>query len=114
MPCDRTLKQGQSISQRADELRKAVDRLSQGLAQGRVTAKVGPQGAIAFIGLSEAERDGMTDACAYRRLLVSGSALAKASIARAEQLAGRVVDKRVIGQGHHSHDGGNTWHDHKK
>jgi hypothetical protein len=73
--------------------------------------KVGPQGGIAFDGLSDAERDGVTDACAYRRLMVSGSALAKAAIARAEQLAGRSVDRRVVGHGVHSHDGGRTWHD---
>jgi hypothetical protein len=113
MPCDRKLKAGQTLQQRAEEVRKAVDRLSQGLANGRVKAKVGPQGAIAFDGLSEVERDGVTDACAYRRLLVSGSALAKAAITRAEQLAGRAVDKQVVGQGAHSHDGGKTWHDHK-
>lgn len=113
MPCDRKLKSGQTIQQRADEVRKVVDRLQQGLASGRVKAKVGPQGAIAFDGLTEAERDGVTDACAYRRLLLSGSALTRAAIARAEQLAGRSVDKQVIGQGAHSHDGGRTWHDHK-
>lgn len=113
MPCDRKLKAGQTLQQRAEEVRKAVDRLSQGLANGRVKAKVGPQGAIAFDGLSEVERDGVTDACAYRRLLVSGSALAKAAITRAEQLAGRAVDKQIVGQGAHSHDGGKTWHDHK-
>lgn len=113
MPCDRQLKANQTISQRAEELRKAAERLSQGLAKGSVTAKVGPQGAIAFVGLSDADRAGMTDACAYRRIMVSGSALAKAAIAKAEQIAGRSVDKRVIGQGAHSHDGGHTWHDHK-
>jgi hypothetical protein len=113
MPCDRTLKAGQTIQQRADEVRKAVERIINGLANGRVKAKVGPRGAIAFVGLTEVERDGVTDACAYRRILVSGSALSRAAIARAEQMAGRTVDKKVIGQGAHSHDGGRTWHDHK-
>jgi hypothetical protein len=113
MPCDRKLKTGQTLKQRADEVRKVVDRIATALTQGRVKAKVGPQGAIAFEGLSEAERDGVTDACAYRRIMVSGSALAKAAIAKAEQLAGRSVDKQVVGQGAHSHDGGHTWHDHK-
>lgn len=113
MPCDRKLKAGQTIQQRADEVRKVVDRLQRGLASGSVKAKVGPQGAIAFDGLTDAERDGVTDACAYRRLLISGSALSKAAIARAEQLAGRSVDKQVIGQGAHTHDGGVTWHKHK-
>lgn len=113
MPCDTRLKTGQTISQRKAEVLKAVERLQQALVSGRVKAKVGPQGAIAFDGLTEAERDGVTDACAYRRIMVTGSALAKAAIARAEQLAGRSVDRQVVGQGAHSHDGGRTWHGHK-
>lgn len=113
MPCDTKLKQGQTLKARAEEVRRAVGRLDAALANGRAKAIVGPQGAIAFTGLSEEERDGITDACAYRRLMVSGSALARAAISRAEQLSGRSVDKRVIGQGAHSHDGGHTWHGHK-
>ena len=110
MPCDTRLKYRQTISQRAAEVRKVTEVLSQGLAAGRVKAKVGPQGAIAFLGLTDAERDGVTDACAYRRLMVSGSALARAKIAQAEQVAGRTVDKQALTQGHHSHDNGVTWH----
>ncbi len=90
-----------------------VATLSQGLATGRIKAKVGPQGGIAFTGLSEAERDGVTDNCAYRRILATGTATAKAAIARAEQLAGRSVNRQAVALGAHSHDGGTTWHDHK-
>ena len=110
MPCDRQLAKGQSITQRKEEILRAVERLQKGLAAGTVKARVGPQGSIAFVGLSEADRAGVTDACAYRRIMVSGSALARAAIARAEQMAGRSLDKQVIGQGVHSHDGGRTWH----
>jgi hypothetical protein len=110
MPCDRRLKPRQTISQRAEEVRRAVAKLNAGLIAGRIKAKIGPQGAIAFEGFNEQERDGVTDACAYRRLLVSGSALAKAAIARAEQLAGRSIDKQTLAHGTHSHDGGKTWH----
>lgn len=113
MPCDTQLQSGQTISQRAVEVRESVNKLSSAVASGKVKVKVGPQGAIAFLDWDPQERSGVTDACAYRRLLVSGSSLAKAKIAQAEQIAGRSVDKRVIGQGAHSHDGGNTWHDHK-
>jgi hypothetical protein len=45
-------------------------------------------------------------------LMVSGSALTKAAIARAEQLAGRSIDRRAVARGAHSHDGGHSWHDH--
>ena len=113
MPCDRTLKPNQTIQQRAEEVRKAADRISRALADGRARVKIGPQGAVVITGLSDEERDGVTDACAYRRILVSGSSLAKAAFARAEQMAGRSIDRRVIGQGAHSHDGGRTWHNHK-
>lgn len=109
MPCDTRLKSRQTISQRAAEVKAAVAKLSAGLTSGRMKAKVGAQGAIAFQGFDQ-DRDGVTDACAYRRLMVSGSALARAAVARAEQLAGRTVDKKVIAQGAHSHDGGDTWH----
>jgi hypothetical protein len=110
MPCDTRLKPRQTISERKVEVRKAVDRFAAGLATGRVKAKVGPQGAVAFDGLTTEERDGVTDACAYRQLMVHGSALAKAAIARAEQIAGRSVDRKMVAAGHHSHDGGETWH----
>ncbi len=113
MPCDRTLKPQQTISQRADEIRAMVAKLSAGIASGRVKVRVGPQGGIAFSGLTEAERDGVGDVCAYRRLLATGSATAKAAIARAEQLAGRTVDRKTVALGAHSHDGGRSWHDHK-
>jgi hypothetical protein len=113
MPCDTRLKPKQTLQQRAEEVRRAVVRLSDALAAGRVKPTIGPQGAIAFVDWNDSERDGVTDACAYRRLMVSGSALAKAAIARAEQLAGRSVDRRVLAQGTHSHDFGETWHGHK-
>jgi hypothetical protein len=114
MPCDTRLKPKQTIQQRIAEVRRAVATLSAALASGRVKVKVGPQGAVAFIGWADAERDGVTDACAFRRLMVEGSALAKAAIARAEQLAGRMVDRTALAQGWHSHTSGETWvrHEH--
>ena len=110
MPCDTRLKPRQTISERKDEVSRAVGKIQARLIEGRAKAKVGPQGAIAFDGVDDI-RDGVTDACAYRRIMTTGSALARAAIAKAEQLAGRSVDKRIIGQGAHSHDGGKTWHD---
>ena len=110
MPCDSKLKTRQTIQQRAEEIRRAVAGLSTAITSGRVRVIVGPQGAIAFEGWTEAERDGVTDACAYRKIMVAGSALVKAAIARAEQMAGRAVDRRVVAHGVHSHDGGASWH----
>lgn len=112
MPCDTRLKPRQTISERKDEVVRAVGRIQAALINGRAKVKIGPQGAIAFDGVTDEERDGVTDACAYRRIMISGSPLAKAAIARAEQMAGRSVDRSVIGQGVHSHDGGKTWGSH--
>jgi hypothetical protein len=110
MPCDTRLKTGQTIKQRAEEVRKMVSRLSDGLVSGRVKVRIGPQGAVAFDGLTLEARDRVTDACAYRLLLIMGSALARAAITRAEQLAGRSINRQALGV--HSHDGGRTWHEH--
>lgn len=113
MPCDtRPRRRGQTLTERKIEVRAAIDKLSKSLVAGSVKPVIGPQGAIAFKGWTEDDRGAVSDACAYRLLMVSGGALAKAAIARAEQIAGRSVDKRVIGQGVHSHDGGHTWGSH--
>src|SRR4029077_7663048 len=127
MPCDTRLRrrgarnrrtgrvqaQDQTIQERAIEVREAVARINAGLLKGTIKPKVSPQGGITFVGLGEDELDGVTDAGAYRRIMATGSALAKAEIEKAERLAGRAVDKKVLAHGHHSHDGGLTWHDHK-
>ena len=110
MPCDTALQPRQTLQERAAEVRRSVSTLDALLKKRRVKPRVGPQGAIAFDGWDNKDRDGVTDACAYRRIMATGSSLAKAEIAKAEMLAGRSVDKKVIGQGVHSHDGGETWH----
>lgn len=113
MPCDTRLKSGQTIKQRAEEIRAMVARLASGLMNGRIKPQIGPTGAVAFQGLTDQERDGVTDNCAFRRLMAEGPALAKQAIARAEQLSGRAINRQAIAHGHHSHDGGATWHHHK-
>lgn len=112
MSCDVKLKPRQTISERAKEVREATERLAAALASGRVRVTVSPQGAVAFVGWDATSRDGVTDACAFRRVMATGNAMARLAIQRAEALAGRSVDKQVIGQGVHSHDGGATWHKH--
>jgi hypothetical protein len=102
----------QTLGERIAEITKAVALLDAKLKKRQAKPVIGPQGAITFDGWEPTERAGVTDACAYRRIMASGSALARAEIARAEQLAGRSVDRRVIAQGTHSHDGGATWSTH--
>lgn len=111
MPCDTRLKPRQTIQQRKSEVQKVVGDVNSLLSTGKIKAVVDKRtGAVAFQGLDDNLRDGVTDACIYRRLMVSGSSLAKAALQRAEQLAGRSVSKEALAHGHHSHDGGQTWH----
>lgn len=110
MPCATRLKKGQTIAQRAAELRKRGEQIDKMLGAGRVGVKIGPQGAVVFTGIPEDVRDGMTDACVYRAIMARGSHAAKMAIAKAERLAGRAVDRKVVSQGVHSHDGGQSWH----
>lgn len=113
MPCDRKLKPRQTPKQRAEEIRKAVAKLNAGLTAGSIKAYVSREGGITFQGFAELDRDGVTDGCAYRRIMATGSMSAKLAIMQAEQKAGRSVDKQAVAQGLHSHDGGATWHHHK-
>lgn len=113
MVCDTRLKPRQTISQRAAEVREAVIRLAAALAAGRVKAIVDRRtGAIAFTGWETNSRDGLTDGCAYRQIMSTGSATAKLLILQAEQLAGRPVNKQAVAQGLHTHDNGASWHKH--
>lgn len=111
MPCDTKLLPGQTISERAVEVRRAVSQLDAAIAARKVRVVIGPQGAVAFEGWTARER--VTDACAFRRIMATGTALARAEIARAEQMSGRTIDRKQVAIGAHSHDGGRTWHDHK-
>ena len=109
MPCDTQRLPQQSLQERITEVKSAIAALDALIKKRRVKVKVGPQGAVTFVGWEDRDRGRVTDACAYRRLMATGSILAKAEIARAEMIAGRSVDKLVVGQGVHSHDGGATW-----
>jgi len=110
VPCDTTLKPQQTVAERMREVRSAAARIDALLAAKKVQVKIGRNGAIAFIGIPDSVRDGLTDACIYRRIMNSGSSAARMQIAAAERLAGRAVDKKVVAAGVHSHDGGQTWH----
>jgi hypothetical protein len=114
MPCDTRLKPRQTISQRKAEVVAVVAFLDELIRKNKVKVVVDKRtGAVAFNGMTDSEKDGVTDACAYRRIMATGSALARAAVAQAELVAGRSINKQAVAQGVHSHDGGHTWHDHK-
>ena len=109
MVCDtRPRDAKQTLSQRKEEVRQAIQNLAKLLANGQLKAVVGPQGAIAFPGWVEGKSALVSDACGYRLVMATGSALAKQAIARAEALAGRGVSREALAQGIHMH--GNHWH----
>lgn len=110
MACDTQLKPQQTIQERAAEVRAVVAKVAAALAAGTIKPVIGSTGGIAFDGLKAADRDGVTDACIYRRIMATGSALAKAAITRQEQISGRSVNRQAIAQGLHSHNGGRSWH----
>lgn len=113
MPCDYTVPAGKTPAQRKSDVKDALARLERALMLGEARAVVGPRGSVTFAG--KWDRDGVSDACAYRRLTAAGSSALRMAIARAEALAGRQVDKAAVASGEHSHDGGHTWHPgHKK
>jgi hypothetical protein len=97
----------QTPQERTDEVRRAVEKFAKALANGTAKVTVGPQGAVTVEGMSTEDRAGVTDACAIRKIMATGSSLAKAKIAAAEARAGRGVNKQAQV---HSHDGGKTWH----
>lgn len=104
MPCDsKPLTQTQREAQ-VDALKRLEAALG-----SKVSVVVGAQGAVAFKGWAEADRAGLADVCAYRRLLAGNSAALRRAVARAEAMAGRSVDARAVGSGIHSHDGGGSW-----
>lgn len=110
MACDVIQRKNQSLDERKKEVKKKIEEIEKALVSKKARVIVGKQGAIAFELAAGFDRAGLTDACIYRRIMAGNSVLAKAQIAAAEQIAGRKVDKLVIGRGDHSHDGGKTWH----
>jgi hypothetical protein len=113
MACDtipNRRRRNQTLAQRKQEVRGVVDLVQSKLSTRTVQARVDKvTGAIAFDGLTAEERADVSDACIYRLIMATGSALARQQIARAEQLAGRGVSRQALAQGIHSHDGGRTF-----
>lgn len=112
MPCDTIRKTPEQTSEeRRLEITRSIQRLQEGLANGTVTAVVGPTGGVTFRGWT-GQSDRVTDLCAYRRLMATNSPELRRAMAKAEALAGRGVSQTALASGLHSHDGGKTWGTH--
>lgn len=111
MPCASTLAAGQTLQQRMTQVQRALKRLEQYLKTGSVRVGIGPNGAIAFTGWG-ADREDVSDVCAYRALASENSWALRQAVARAEAQTGRKVNARAVAAGFHTHDGGSTWSKH--
>lgn len=110
MACETYNRRNVSRAQRALDIRASKTRFNEGLISGKVKPVIDKKtGAIAFTGITNEQRDDVSDACVYRHVMSNGSQLAKLAIMKAEQEAGRKVD---AGTAVHSHDGGKTWGSH--
>lgn len=107
MACETILRPNQTLAQRMDEAKRALERLERYLQTGSVRVVIGPTGAVAFSGWKD--RDDVSDVCAYRTLAAQNSWALRQAVARAEAQQGRKVNPRAIAAGHHSHDGGRTF-----
>jgi hypothetical protein len=106
--CDRQLAPNQTLQQRMSEVERALKRLEQYISSGTVRIQIGPTGSIVFVGWND--RDRLSDTCAYRSLSLANSWALRQAVARAEATSGRKVNERAVTAGHHSHDGGGSWH----
>jgi hypothetical protein len=107
-------RKGQTLTERKSQVKEIIAFTDELIRKNKVKVIVDKRtGAVAFAGMTDAERGGVSDACTYRVIMATGSVLAKQAIARAEQLAGRTVNRQALAAGVHSHDGGHSWSTHK-
>lgn len=110
MACDTRYLDRMTPVQRKKQIDEALERLNKALTLGEVKVTINrTTGALAFTGWTDASRAGVTDACAYRKLITQGSPALRAAIVRAEAMAGRKLNTQAIDAGVHSHDGGKSW-----
>jgi urocanate hydratase len=108
MPCDTKLAENQTLTERTTQIDAALKRLEAALLAGRVSIGIAGNGAVAFKTWND--RDGVSDVCAYRTLASGNSWALRQAVAKAEALSGRKVNPHAVAAGHHSHDGGKSWH----
>ena len=111
MPCDQwRAAPAQTLSARKTQITEIMARVTVLLAKRQIKPVVDRKtGAITFDGIPSVLRQGVSDACIYRRLLAGKNPVAAAEIRRAEAAAGRPVSSKAVAEGIHSHDGGQSW-----
>lgn len=109
MPCDTIRKPNETRELRIARVTTALRRLEVGLTSRTVTVVIGPQGAVAFKGWKDEDRESVTDVCAYRALTKMRSGALAQAVRTAQLAYGRQVNEQQVLAGVHSHDGGATW-----
>lgn len=109
MPCDTSLREGQTLALRNEEIKRALAKLETELNLGRVGVKISANGAVAFTGRTSEDYRDVSDVCAIRTLTSQGSFALRQAIQRAEAQQGRKMNPHAVAAGHHSHDGGKTF-----
>lgn len=113
MACDTRRVANQTPVQRKKQIADVLDRLNKALTVGEVGIVIDRMtGAVAFKGAAFLQDNSISDTCAYRKLLASGSSAFRMALVKAEALAGRKPNENAIAAGVHSHDGGKTWGSH--
>jgi len=108
------MRPSQALELHRDQVREIIAFTDELIRKGKIKIVVDKRtGAIAFDGMTPQERGNVSDACTYRMIMATGTVLAKQAIARAEQLAGRGVNRQALTGGVHSHDVGQSWSTHK-
>lgn len=108
MACAGMLAPNQTLAQRMAEVDGKLKTLATSIGSGIVRIGIGANGAIVFSNWND--RAGLSDACAYRALSLSGSWELRQAVARAEAMTGRKINANAVASGVHSHDGGRTFH----
>jgi hypothetical protein len=110
MACETTRSsRTQTLTERKAEIKEVLSFIDELIRKSKVRVIVDKKtGAVFFDGMTVQEKRGVTDGCAYRMLMATGSASAKQAIARAEALAGRGVNRQALAQGVHGHAHGGT------
>ena len=111
MTCESRKIAGQTTEQRRAEITRVFAEIRAAIMTGKARIIVGKQGGIAFV-LPGIDRAGVSDACIYRVLMRENAWGFREALAKAETLAGCVVNETMIATGLHSHDHGVTWSKH--
>jgi hypothetical protein len=102
----------QTAEEREVDIRAALAKLEVALESQEVTVTLSSEGAACLVGWTDADRDGVTDACAALSLSMQASWAWTLAVQAAEARTGYRYNAQSVAAGYHSHDSGRTWGTH--